>query len=543
MTCDGTLWRSFAASLSKNATRIAIIEHDGPRGALSHTFADIGQSAAQFSTRFERSTAQTASVGILMRRSAAHVAAIIGAIQSNRLFYSINPSVSATQIGHMVKVAGSELIVCDAANLIKLEGLIGSEPRRLKVLFVAESPLNPIQQKAFSNLSGHFDVISLGDGENRTTRSARTTAKADDPLQVLFTSGSTGVPKAVLLRNGDLVERARSEISAYEIVPDDRLLNVLPFSFDVGCNQLYSALLSGCTLVLLNSWLPRDIMTSLKLHAITGISGVPSIWKSLLGGDGQALREACESLRYLTISGGSLSAVEQKNLRQHLDHTAIYKTYGQTETFRSAMLMPDEFKHKHATVGRPPPGVMTAIMKPDGSRAGPGETGEILHAGTGTMIGYLGDARSSAKVLRAGPHWFKTGGAPVIYTGDRGTIDRDGYLTVLGRMDRMLKIRGNRVYPEEIEAKLLDHPDVLDAVAVQGADPDRLKAILNVTRPGALNAFKLMQFLAKRLPSYMIPQDFEFVDDIPKTASGKVAHAALQAGHANAKPQLLAHEA
>ena len=542
-----TIGAALAASLKDNASKIAIIEHDGAYAGYQCSFEELGQQASGLAHVYSQFTEESSSVGLLMRRSAAHVSAIVAAVQSNRLFYSINPSVSGTQFAHMVGSTNTEIIVSDTANLIKLASFASQHPAKFRVILIEDGDLNAVQETALSNLSQSTEVLKFSTTEIIGAqlyrgRSSSRTASGDDALQILFTSGSSGIPKSVVLRNKDVLLRAQSEIEAYEIQHHDRLLNILPFSFDVGCNQLYSALLSGCTLVTLNSWLPRDIVSAFKEHAITGISGVPAIWSPLLEIDADTLEVASQSLRYLTISGGSLPPVQQETLRRKLSNTHVFKTYGQTETFRSTMLRPGEIDRKGDTVGRPVPGVNIAIIKPDGSRAGPGEKGEIVHAGRGTMLGYHQDPKGTEQKLRPAPSWLETGGQPVVFTGDCGTIDTEGFLTILGRMDRMLKIKGNRVYPEEIENQVLEHPNVVDAVALENG-PDRLKVILRVKPDGALSPIQLMQFLARRLPSYMIPQDYDFVGNIPKTSTGKTDLATVSGTTSQQERSLDSHEA
>src|SRR5919197_565477 len=171
-----------------------------------------------------------------------------------------------------------------------------------------------------------------------------------DPLRLgccLFTSGSTGKPKGVLIGERDLTARAWAEAQWYQLTAQDVLLNILPFSFDVGLNQVLSTLCVGCSLVLLHSWLPADILDAVSERQVTGISAVPSIWSDFLNANLRFdTRGRHASLRYMTISGGDLSRENLDRLPATLDGVGIIKTYGQTETFRSAALLPPEFARK-----------------------------------------------------------------------------------------------------------------------------------------------------------------------------------------------------
>jgi acyl-CoA synthetase (AMP-forming)/AMP-acid ligase II len=190
-------------------------------------------------------------------------------------------------------------------------------------------------------------------------------AKAHDPGGetgcVLFTSGSTGEPKGVRVGRDDLSARAAAEITAFGLEPDDRLLSLLVFAFDVGLNQLLTSLVVGSTLVILQSWLPADVLDAARNQRITGISAVPSIWRAfLLAGLGFG-NEEHRHLRYLTISGGDLASPHLARMSELAGPAGIIKTYGQTETFRSAMLGPSGFADRPESVGRKFPGARFVV--------------------------------------------------------------------------------------------------------------------------------------------------------------------------------------
>jgi len=300
------------------------------------------------------------------------------------------------------------------------------------------------------------------------------------------------------------------------------LLSMLPFSFDVGCNQLYTFLISGCSLVLLNSWMPKDIISAIATYRVKGVSGVPSLWLSILHSNAEALKQANAVLRYITISGGDMAEKDRLALRALFPEVSIFKTYGQTETFRSSMLLAKDFNAKHNSVGKPVDGVTLAIVDAAGQQLPPGEVGEVIHQGTGTMLGYIGDAETTNKKLKLHPKAFGCPGKKVIYTGDLGCIDEDGFLYLLGRQDRMFKVRGNRVYPEEIEKELCMHKEVIEAVSVYRKLKETITILVRKQASSALVEEDVIKFLSARLPSYMMPSQCLLYDDFPRTASGKI---------------------
>jgi acyl-coenzyme A synthetase/AMP-(fatty) acid ligase len=355
---------------------------------------------------------------------------------------------------------------------------------------------------------------------------------SEKALWCLFTSGSTGSPKGVLISGEDLLRRAVTEIEDYELTDQDSLLSLLPFSFDVGLNQLLSCFLSGAHLVILNSWFPRDILTAVRSQNINGISGVPSIWTEALAyPKGPDFEQNTQALRYITVSGGDLSKNQLLQLRQYFRNVKIFKTYGQTETFRSSMLKPFDFERKMTSVGHPLKGTEVFVLNDKGEIAPPDTEGEIVHYGVGTMLGYLNDLEGTSEKLRKmkepGSKAMKEG--KWVFTGDRGRMDEEGYLYVLGREDGMIKTLGHRVYPKEIESCILEHEHVKNAAVVGIKDERKGQAIIaEVVSNGVLNKQSLIVYLKERLPYYMVPGEINVVEYLPMTESGKIKYTTIK---------------
>ena len=365
-----------------------------------------------------------------------------------------------------------------------------------------------------------------------------------DPLHVgccLFTSGSTGKPKGVLIGERDLTARAWAEAQWYQLSKQDVLLNILPFSFDVGLNQVLSALCAGCSLVLLNSWLPADILDTVSERQVTGISAVPSIWSDFLKAN---LRfDTCgehASLRYITISGGDLSREKLDRLPAVVDGVGIIKTYGQTETFRSTALSPLEFSRKRQSVGRAFVNVRVYVVREDGTLAEPHEVGEIVHTGMGVMQGYL-DGDDPQNKVRPNPFFGPDDDAlRAVFTGDQGYLDEDGYLYLVGRRDEMLKVSGNRFYPRAVSDQLAAIDGVAEAevVGVKLDDDDtRLVAFVVQEPSSSLQPMMIRRELALRVPSFMLPEQVVILCALPRTANGKPDRQALAAQAAALLPQ------
>jgi acyl-coenzyme A synthetase/AMP-(fatty) acid ligase len=513
------------------STRPAIAELRVGSDPQAATYAELAQLAEHVAAALaERRFAAGEQAVLYMRRSVPQVAAMVAAIRSGGVFCPVDARAPAGYLLSVLERAHPRVLFVDADTRLALEQA-GFEPDASLSVFelgwreALEPPPAPpwVERLRLEAWNGR-----------RPDLAADEEVGPSDPVCCLFTSGSTGVPKGVLIARGDLLERAATEASDYELTESDVLLGLLPFSFDVGLNQLLSSLLSGAELVLSHSWFPIDLVAACEGFGVTGISAVPAVWIDCLRMEGRDdLVAKTRTLRYLTVSAGSLGLEELRRLRRLFPHAGVFRTYGQTETFRSTILRPHEFDAKMASVGRPVRGTHVLVVNERGQPAAPDEEGEILHGGAGTMLRYLDDRRDTAAKLRSHPFPDVYPGTPgpMVYTGDIGRIDADGYLYVLGRRDRMVKISGYRVYPAEVEHALRSHPDVRAAAVF--AEPDdggapRLIAAVQ-TAPDATNGpGDLRAFLASRLPHYMVPARITFHARLPMTVTGKIDYRSLE---------------
>jgi acyl-coenzyme A synthetase/AMP-(fatty) acid ligase len=465
------------AHAARQPTKTALIETGVGGAACEISYVELSRRVDQFAWQLAKRFNAPAIVPLMAGKDADTVAAMFALLASGNAFAALNRKLKAPQI---------ESIVRQTQAIISAKDLCDGE-----------------RDLAFPILTREQNSVGC----------------------CLFTSGSTGTPKGVSISANDLYNRAAAEVNCFGLTADDALLCVLPFSFDVGLNQLTSGVLAGCTIVLSDSWLPADIVRATARFGVTGISAVPAIWNDFLG---SGLRFDSAKLRYVTVSGGDLPVERLQQLKNVISNAGIIKTYGQSETFRSTALLPDEFAQKPASVGRAFGGACLYIVRDDGTRAAPNEPAEIVHTGLGTMLRYLDGDDSN---LRANP--FRGPDDPneqAIFTGDIGRLDEDGFLFIEGRRDAMLKIAGNRVYPQEITNQLLLIPGVAAAeiVAQKNALGETLITAFLVSQTGAsLDQTQLRREMVQRLPSYMVPREIVIVDELPRTASGKIDRMAL----------------
>jgi acyl-coenzyme A synthetase/AMP-(fatty) acid ligase len=467
-------------------------------------------------------------VPIFMQRSILSVAVGLAALSLGKRFAFLTPRLKVPQLRSALASLGEPALIADGAALMGLRpaALAPEALRDVSILQLSIGSLTKAQDKQAVRLNELCGAFAVRDLTRSGPAGPLELAAAAGAGCCLFTSGSTGEAKGVLISGQDLYERAYHEVEAFGITRADRLLNLLPFSFDVGLNQILSSIVAGAELVIAPSWLPGDIHRTIRDFEVTGVSGVPAIWADYLGAD-LALGAASDHphLRYLTVSGGSLSPERFAALQASASGVAVIKTYGQTEAFRTTALLPAHPVEKHGSVGTPFGDVHVLVVNDDLTPCRPGEKGEVVHAGLGVMEGYLqGPVAGKLIDLDVGVAGNATKKA--IRTGDMGHLDDDGFLYLSGRRDAMVKIHGNRVYPEEVTARIHAMAGILDAEVVtspvsSAGDDVSLTAFVVGDAESTQDPMRFRRELAASLPAYMVPADVRFLGELPRTATGK----------------------
>ncbi|MEW8505321.1 MAG: class I adenylate-forming enzyme family protein [Candidatus Thiodiazotropha sp.] len=340
--------------------------------------------------------------------------------------------------------------------------------------------------------------------------------RQSDLASIIYTSGTTGHPKGVTLSHGNLDSNVKSILAYLELTVEDSILNVLPFYYSYGNSILHTHLTIGAALILENSLLyPHRVMEKMAEEAVSGFSGVPSTFALLLS------RVNIEDfdlskLRYITQAGGAMAPALADRLTTALPHTELFIMYGQTEaSARLTYLPPSMLDKKRGSIGVAIPDTTIEVRNKAGEVAPPGETGEICARGDNIMQGYWKDQEKTDQVLKDG--W--------LHTGDLAHTDADGYLYIDGRSSDMIKSGANRISPKEIEEVIQEIEDVQE-VAVVGS-PDELlgeviKAYVVPKKESDLKQMTIQHHCKNSLAIYKIPKSIEFIEELPKTASGKI---------------------
>ncbi|MES3020544.1 MAG: acyl-CoA ligase (AMP-forming), exosortase A system-associated [Pseudomonadota bacterium] len=451
-------------------------------------------------------------VAVFIEKREEAVAALFGASAAGAVFVPINPQLRPEQVAYILQDSGARVLVTSPARLANLAAALAGCPELRHVIVTgAAAPALPA-------LAGHAWDALMRDGQGTRHRCIDT-----DMAALMYTSGSTGKPKGVVLSHRNLVAGAESVAGYLGNDERDRILAVLPLSFDYGLSQLTTAFASGACAVLMNHLLANDIVTLAARERITGLAAVPPLWIQLAQLDWGAAAD----LRYITNSGGAMPRATLEALRQAMPRTSVYLMYGLTEAFRSTFLAPEQLALRPDSIGRAIPNAEVLVLKPDGSACGVGEPGELVHRGALVALGYWNDPARTAERFRPMPT------APgmvlpelAVWSGDTVRADAEGYLYFIGRTDEMIKTSGYRVSPTEVEEVVYASGLVDEAAALGVPHPvlGQVIALFATPRAGAeLDVAALLTACRAALPGYMVPSMVELSPGpLPRNPNGKI---------------------
>jgi acyl-CoA ligase (AMP-forming) (exosortase A-associated) len=504
-------------------------EHEAVRlGARRQTYGELAAAARRFArAACGLGLKKNDRIGIYLSKRFETVAAMFGASMAGCVYVPINPLLKSAQVAHIMRDCQVQLLVTNAERARDLHSA-AQQLTDLRHLVLIDEPQPPV---ALGQAQTHaWTGLDTIDGA-----SAHRTIDAD-MAAILYTSGSTGKPKGVVLSHRNIVTGAASVSQYLGNTHADRLLAVLPLSFDYGMSQLTTAFLVGASVTLIDYLLPRDILTAAARDRITGLAGVPPLWAQLVDLSWPA--EVKESLRYITNSGGAMPTATLRKLRAHLPRTQVFLMYGLTEAFRSTYLPPVELDRRPESMGKAIPNAEIVVVNATGQPCAPNEPGELVHRGSLVALGYWNDAEKTAERFRPAP------GQPAgivipeiaVWSGDTVRMDEDGFLYFIGRRDEMIKTSGYRVSPTELEEVAYATGLVGDAVAL-GVPHDTLgQAIVLVVSPaadGARATTALLDQCRAALPAFMVPAHVEWRDRLPRNANGKFDRKQLASELAN----------
>ena len=472
----------------------------------SLTYREFAEAAAHCAAALhEAGTERGDRVVIYLPRGFEECWSIFGVSMASGVFVPVNALLKAQQIRHIVTDCGAKIVISSMAMMDELKAALTDLP--------------------------DITILLAEEITARKSAPARPSAAiGEDLAAILYTSGSTGSPKGVMLSHRNLLAGARIVRTYLDITGKDRILSLLPFSFDYGLNQLLTAVEQGATTIISTFRLGDEIVRDLRDQAITGLAGVPTIWAILTRAAPLLAKTPLPHLRYLTNSGGRVPQETVKALREKLPDTKIYLMYGLTEAFRSTVLPPDEIDRRPTSIGKAIPECEIFIVTDKGQRAKPGEPGILVHRGPTVSLGYWNRPEDTAKVLR--PHPFipaARGGETVCYSGDLAVEDEDGFFSFVARNDAMIKSSGYRISPTEVEESLMSTGLFREVAVIGLPDPfagEKVHAVATAASE-TIDVSAALKKAAAMLAPFLIPRAIELVERLPITANGKVDYRAL----------------
>lgn len=447
-------------------------------------------------------------VAISMVKCVEEVVAMLAAVRLGAGYANISRQWTAAQLLDAVGELQARVLLLDAERAAQLQGV--SLPATLQTV-IATGPALPWQAliKAEQPLPAHRPL----DG---------------DLCTLIFTSGSSGKPKGVLLSHRNVLSSILATVQYLGNRAEDRVLAVLPFCFNYGLGQLLTMLAVGGTTVLHKNALATDVIDALQRHQITGFAAIPPLWNDLI----DVLEDEPQrfpALRYVSNAGGKCAERVLDALPRQFPDQQIFLMYGMTEAVRSTYLAPQDFHAKRGALGRAVPNAEVFVVHAEGRLCRPGEIGELVHRGPSVALGYLNEPEASRQKFRtaAGIAGMDVpADERLCFSGDLVRIDTDGVLWYVGRNDRMIKSSGHRISPTEIEDVLSLAPGVQRAI-VFGQDDERLGqrivALLKTANDDAPDTATLRRHCRQNLAPYMTPSVFHhWRGALPLTGNGKV---------------------
>jgi long-chain acyl-CoA synthetase len=486
--------------------RLTYREIDEMANRLAHALIDTGVR------RGDR-------VGIYLNNSVEMVVAIFATLKAGGVFVVINHTTKRDKLHYILNNCRAVALVADTR--LDLVGLADdSEPAVASIKGVLLCGASAEEARKSKTPWQTFEAALSKHSSKRPPR----VCIDRDLACLIYTSGTTGDPKGVMSDHSNVVFAASSIVEYIGNVQDDILINVLPLSFDYGLYQLIMTFSFGGTLVLEKSFtFPAAVLKKMEQEKVTGFPGVPTIYAILLPMDLSSFD--LRTLRYMSNTAAALPVNHIEEIRKKFPKLTLFSMYGLTETKRTLFLPPAELDRRPGSVGIPIPGTEAWLEDEEGRHLGPGQVGELVVRGRHVMRGYWEAPEATARRYRP----TSVPGEFACYTNDLFRMDEDGFFYFVSRKDDIIKSRGEKVAPKEVESILYSIPGVHEASVIGVPDPvlgQAVKAFVVSTDPN-LTDKQILAFCRAHMEDYMVPKTVEFRTELPKTSSGKLTKVGL----------------
>jgi amino acid adenylation domain-containing protein len=480
------------------------------------TYADVDRRAGQLAAALQQRGVQRGDrVATFLDNGIEAVVAIYATLKCGAVFMPINPLTKRDKLAYLLNDSRASALIAHAPLKAEYEDAL-SHNASVHTCYIV----------------GAHDGVHSADARclpypTQSTQLLAVPPTIDQDLAgIIYTSGSTGDPKGVMLTHLNMVSAARSISGYLELQSDDRIVCVLPLAFDYGLYQVLMAFLVGATVVLERSFaFPVKVLETLAKERITVFPGVPTIFSLLM--NLKTLREhPLPALRKITNTAAALSEEHIRQLRNLFPQARLYSMYGLTECKRVTYLPPEQLDIRPTSVGRGMPNEEVWLVDDAGRRLPNGSTGELVIRGSNVMRGYWDKPEQTAQRLKPGP----IAGEMVLHSGDIFRTDAEGWLYFVARKDDIIKSRGEKVSPREVENVLYGMPGILEAAVVGVPDPvlgEAVKAFVTLKAGITLTEREVIKYCASKLESFMAPKHVAFVAELPKTDTGKIKKTGL----------------
>ncbi len=461
---------------------------------------------------------------VYLGNSVEPVISIFGILKAGGVFVIVDPQVKAGKLEYILRDCEARVLITDTEHLLNISEIVSRLPN-LERIIVTDYEKASKKNELITGLRllSYRTIL-----EECSTASLVPSCIDIDLASLVYTSGSSGSPKGVMLTHHNMVSAATSITHYLKNTSDDIIIDTLPLAFDYGLYQVLMAFKFSGTVILEKAFVyPQQVINLVVKEKVTGWPIVPTI-AAILVKLKNLDKHNFSSLRYITSTGQALPPKHIAQLREAFPRVKIYSMYGLTECKRVCYLPPEELEKRPGSVGKAMPNTEVYLVDENGEEiTEAGKSGELVVRGSNVMKGYWNLPEETARALRPGPY----PGEKVLYTGDLFEKDEEGYLYFLGRKDDIIKTAGHMVSPKEVENVLCEKEDVIE-VAVIGVEDEILgkaiKAFVHLTDTSGTTEEDILRFCSERLEDFAVPKFVSFCGALPRTVTGKIQKRDLQ---------------
>ncbi|MET3696336.1 long-chain acyl-CoA synthetase [Bacillus oleivorans] len=487
----------------------------------SKSYAELEGAVTKFASGLQKIGIQKGDhVGLILGNSPYFVIGLYGALRAGATVVPMNPLYTPTEIGYMLDNGDVKALIALDLVLPVLEKVHTSLPKVESFILCetpkqeGDSPLDLGSLSIYPKLQAFTEVLEKGD-----LSFAPVDVKEDDTAVILYTSGTTGKPKGAMLTHKNLFSNAHDIAEYLKFNEEDRVITALPM-FHVFCLTvaLNAPLMKGATLLIVPRFSPKEIFDLGKTMNPTVFAGVPTMYNFLYQYP-EGNPDDLKSLRLCVSGGASMPVALLKNF-EHKFKVVVSEGYGLSEASPVATFNPLDRPRKPGSIGTSINNVENKVVDATGEEVPIGQVGELIVKGPNVMKGYYKLQEETVATIKDG--W--------LYTGDLARMDEEGYLYIVDRKKDMIVVGGYNVYPREVEEVLYNHPDIVEAAVVGIPDPAHGEAVKSfvVSNNPDLTADDLIEYCSLHLAKYKLPSYVEFIDELPKNATGKILRRSLK---------------